>query len=270
MIIIVLISLYALFAGLISGWHTLVKLRRSSPPEGNAALDENRAAEVLLRWQAVPSPAFRADPLIALGLALHGAGVLALGILGFGVTLEVWNQQANWFLRGRDALALFLLLSSLILTWDIIGHLLAQPLLGLIKVPANFAVGGQGLYYGDVLQTWGQFSHFSLDETHREVQLHPANCPEMVTFCLKPPDEPGFRRLVGIIQDLLPGSPSPQIVPGTKDPWVFFGLLMLTVYPFLLVGFWLAAQPGIRTVLYFGLAAYAATRMGAKLIRSYT
>jgi hypothetical protein len=218
----------------------------------------------------MPSPAFRADPLIALGLTLHGAGVLALGILGFGVTLAVWNQKTNWFLRGRDALALFLLLSALILTWDIIGHLLAQPLLGLLKVPANFAVGSQGLYYGDMLQTWGQFSHYSLDESHREVQLHPANCPRMVTFCLNPPDESGFRRLGSIVRDFMPGSLPPESPPIAKSPWGFFGLLMLTVYPFLLVGFWLSAQPGVLNSLYFGLAAYAATRLGTKLIRSYT
>jgi hypothetical protein len=278
--IIVLISLYALLAGLFIGWRTLVRIRRASPPEGASegaqasasagAQGESEPGEILLSWQAVPSPAFRVDLPIALGLTLHGAGVLALGILSSRVTLAVWYQKANWFLRSWDFLAFFLLLFSMTLSWNIIGHLLAQPLLGLLKVPANFAVSGQGLYYGALLQPWGQFSHYSLDETHRKVNLHPANCPQMVTFCLHPPDETSFRRLVQIVRGYLPDRAPPKDLPGVKNPWAFFGLLMLTVYPSVLVGIWLATQPGVLNALYFGLAAFAATRFGGKLIQSYT
>ena len=259
MIIVVLLTLYALLSGLFSGWRRLVKMRRASPP-----------GEVLLTWQSVPASAYRTEPVSAWGLTLHGAGVLALGLLGFGVTLTVWGQKESWFLRGRDAIALFLMLAVLIISWDFIGHILAQPLVGLIKVAANFSVGERGLFYGPILQTWGHFSHYSQQDANQEICLHPARCPQLVTFRLNPPDRGDYERLIQLVPTYLPASAPPANLPGTQRPSVFFVLLMLTVYPFLLVGIWLAANPGVLSALYFGLSVFAATRLGGKLIRSYT
>jgi hypothetical protein len=277
-----LISLYAVLAGLFSGWRTLVRNRRTFPVDRTASLPQDhqgRLADELWRepssgielsWQAAPSPAFRVDPLVFGSLTLHGAATLALGGMEFWLTLVVLGQKENWFLRARDAFAMFLMLSLLILTWDFIGHMLAQPLLGLLKVPANYAVGPRGLYYGAFLQTWSQFSHFSRDLTHHEVHLHPARCPGLVTYSLNPPDREGYERLVKLMPGYLPAEPPPEDTLGTTNRWTFFILLMLTVFPFLLVGLWLAAVPNVPNALYFGLSSFAATRLGGKVIRRYT
>lgn len=272
--IIILLTLYAVVAGLVSGWRTLVRNRRAVPGDRAAALSlqEGQVEQdsgIELSWQVTPSPAFRVDPLVFISLTLHGAAVVALGALGFWVTLQVWGQKANWFLRGRDAFALFLLLSLLILMWDFIGHILAQPLVGWLKVPANFAVGPLGLYYGATLQSWGQFSHYSRDPVHHEIHLHAARCPGLVTYGLNPPDRESYERLVQLMPGYLPPEAA-QGTPGTASRWTFFVLLMLTVWPFLLVGVWLSSMPNVPNALYFGLASFAATRLGGKVIRKYT
>ena len=271
MIVMILITLYAVIAGLFSGWRTLVRNRRALPTD-NSKLESDGGIE--LSWQVAPSPAFRVDPLVFASLSLHGAAILALGVAEFWVTQAVWGQKDNWFLRGRDALALFLMLSLLILSWDFIGHILAQPLVGWLKVPANFAVGPGGLYYGGFLRTWGHFSHYSRDPVHHEIHLHAASCPGLATFSLNLPDRAGYERLVRLMPGYLPAEPPPVGVPGMVSRWTFFTLLMLTVLPFLLVGIWLvngsAGGPTVLDALYFGLASFAATRLGGKVIRKYT
>ncbi len=219
MILILLVTFYAVASGLFSGWRMLVRNRRATPedrvgalprePLGRMADEPGRETNlgIDLSWQTPPSPAWRVDPLIFTGLSLHGAGVLVLGLLELWVTLVVWGQKGNWFVRGRDALALFLMLSLLILSWDFIGHILAQPLLGLLKVPANFAVGPLGLFYGATLQPWGKFSHFSRDVVHHEIYLHSAHCPGLVTYSLCPPERAVYEQLVKLMPAYLPSQP---------------------------------------------------------------
>lgn len=263
---IVLVALVAAGLGFRSSWRAIGRLRAPASVEG-----------AFLWWDERPVPAFQQDPVAASFVAVHGAAIVAMGVLavligGRALTAPpAWMPPAGaWSLPEPIWLIHYAGVSlSAGLAWLTAGSALAIPLASRRWSPVRVALTEEGVYHGGTFTPWGMAGRAQRGGRGELIRLYSRKTPELVLLAVRPPAPELLERACQAIEARIPPLPEDYRVPWYRRMPVLCLLLLMTALPMVALG--LAAYPSTATWAWAsqGFGAWLAALLGARVVRAY-
>jgi hypothetical protein len=255
--------LTGLIEGAISTWRQIKRMRL--PKTGEVGL---------IVWQEFVGFGILDEPLIESALLLHDILQIIFAVLCFLIAIRGWGNPPVWINQRVWAFYSPIYYGSILLavlsSWFAAGSSLSIRVSSWLLHSIPILLVDEGIYYGQKLIRWTQFSHYQVNAEKTKISFYPKKCPQYMLIFIDLPTQNEFSQASELVAarvlKRLPDSP----MPWNKSKMAFGISILLTIIPFMLVGLIIFPITAIWVWIFFGLASLLAFILNVLIVKNFT